>query len=491
MMFTCKNIVAYLALTTVALTVSADSAARDLTVCDTFKACYLINIQTQQETVLTGNDSFELDPTNDRGYSIRCDVNGEASMDFIKFFYNGEVKDEFGEPRFMNGDAQMGEYINDVKYLSTCGVKTLKIEGNVWSNPCFVKEFEIDVRNTGGKPCVSGDTKAPITTPVAAPVAAPVNPPTGAPVSPPTMSPTKTPVKPPTKAPVKPPTKAPVKPPTQAPVKPPTQAPVKPPTKAPVKPPTKAPVKPPTKSPVKPPTRHPVKPPTRAPIKPPVKPPTRAPVKSPTKSPVKPPTSACILPPKTSDFSIITWGDATIAGHSLYKGVGIGGTFYDGSPTEYGTVDRTMSYIRHLDPNEKFHFNGGLTVGQTVPQSMYDQFIYLASNAVSAKFNNGYEVFVLTRGGTYDLYDFVYEGQGENNGKTLVVFNTHEDVTLTSANGRQFGPSVLAPFSKVIVLGDAGYVDGFIVGKTVHTSGPNASGLQFHGDGYTGPLKCR
>ena len=55
----------------------------------------------------------------------------------------------------------------------------------------------------------------------------------------------------------------------------------------------------------------------------------------------------------------------------------------------------------------------------------------------------------------------------------------------------QFGPSVLAPFSKVIVLGDAGYVDGFIVGKTVHTSGPNASGLQFHGDGYTGPLKCR
>ena len=319
------------------------------------------------------------------------------------------------------------------------------------------------------------------------------------------------PVKPPTKAPIKPPTKAPIKPPTKAPIKPPTKAPVKPPTKAPVQPPTKAPITQRTMSPTRAPrtmsptraprTMSPTRAPrsmsptraprTKSPTRSPVKPPTRSPVKPPTNAPVKPPTSACVFPPKTLDFSIITWGDATIAGHSLYKGVGIGGTFYDGSPTEYGTVDRTMSYIQYLDPNEKFHFNGGLTVGQTVPQSMYDQFIYLALNAVSAKYNDGYEVFVLTRGGTYDLYDFVYEGQGENNGKTLVIFNTHEDVTLTSIHGRQFGPSVLAPFSKVIVLGDAGYVDGFIVGKTVHTSGPNASGLQFHGDGYTGPLTCK
>ena len=290
------------------------------------------------------------------------------------------------------------------------------------------------------------------------------------------------------------PVPAPVKPPTKAPIKPPTKAPVKPPTKAPVQPPTKAPITQRTMSPTRAPrTMSPTRAPrsmspTRAPR---TKSPTRSPVKPPTNAPVKPPTSACVFPPKTLDFSIITWGDATIAGHSLYKGVGIGGTFYDGSPTEYGTVDRTMSYIQYLDPNEKFHFNGGLTVGQTVPQSMYDQFIYLALNAVSAKYNDGYEVFVLTRGGTYDLYDFVYEGQGENNGKTLVIFNTHEDVTLTSIHGRQFGPSVLAPFSKVIVLGDAGYVDGFIVGKTVHTSGPNASGLQFHGDGYTGPLTCK
>jgi hypothetical protein len=201
-------------------------------------------------------------------------------------------------------------------------------------------------------------------------------------------------------------------------------------------------------------------------------------------------TNGCTLPPNTLDFSIITWGDCTIAGHSMYKGVGIGGAFYDGSPDEYGTIDHTMSYIRYLNPNNKFHFNGGLTVGETVPQSMYDQLNYVANNAVSAKYHDGYEVFVLTRGGTYDLYDFIYEGQGENNGKTLVIFRTHEDVILTSANGRQFGPSVLAPFSKVIVMGDAGYVDGFVIGNSVHTSGHEANGLQFHGDGYTGPLTC-
>ena len=114
---------------------------RDLTVCDTLKACYLVNIQTRQETELTGNDSFELDPLNTHGYSIRCNVNGEATLDFMKFMYDGVVQDEYGEPRYMNGDSEMGEYINDVKYLSTCGVKTLKIEGNVWSNPCFEKHL--------------------------------------------------------------------------------------------------------------------------------------------------------------------------------------------------------------------------------------------------------------------------------------------------------------------------------------------------------------
>jgi hypothetical protein len=59
----------------------------------------------------------------------------------------------------------------------------------------------------------------------------------------------------------------------------------------------------------------------------------------------------------------------------------------------------------------------------------------------------------LTRGGTYNLHDFVPGGQREDNGKTLVIFNTSEAVTLIKTyDNRQFGPSVIAPFSKVTIL---------------------------------------
>lgn len=174
----------------------------------------------------------------------------------------------------------------------------------------------------------------------------------------------------------------------------------------------------------------------------------------------------------------------------MYKGVAIGGTLVDGSPNEHGTVGRTMSYIKNLDPNARFNFNGGVTLGRSADPAMIQHFEYIATHAVSST-SGDFKVYVLTRGGTYNLYDFVPGGQGEDNGKTLVIFNTPEGVTLTKTNdSRQFGPSVIAPFSKVTILGDAGYVDGLIVGKTVVTSGSNQSQLQLHGDTYMGPIRC-
>jgi hypothetical protein len=264
-----------------------------LTVCDTLKACYLVNIKTRAEIELDGTDTFELDPDNENGYSIRCDVNGVDELDYIKFFYNSIEQVEYGLPRYMNGDSDEGAYINKVEYLSTCGSKVLKIQGHVWSDLCFENEYMIEVTNADGKPCKDKD---PTSAPVKPPTNAPVKPITNAPVKPPTNAPVKprtdAPVKPRTNAPVKPRTNAPVKPITNAPVKPPTNAPVKPRTDAPVKPRTNAPVKPITNAPVKPPTNAPVKPPTNAPVKAPVKPPTKActkaPVKSPTGTPVCP-----------------------------------------------------------------------------------------------------------------------------------------------------------------------------------------------------------
>jgi hypothetical protein len=115
---------------------------------------------------------------------------------------------------------------------------------------------------------------------------------------------------------------------------------------------------------------------------------------------------------------------------------------------------------------------------------------YIATHAGSST-SGDLKVYVLTNGGTYNLYDFVPGGQGKENGKTLVIFNTSDEVTLTRTyDSRQFGPSVIAPFSKVNILGDAGYVDGLIVGKTVDTSGSNQGQLQLHGDTYAGPIRC-
>ena len=154
-----------------------------MTVCDTLKTCYLVNIQTREETELQSSIMLELDPSNTDGYSIRCEGNGADELDFIKFFYDGIVQDEFGLPRYMKGDSDNGAYINKAEYISTCGLKTMKIEGHVWDRKCFEKEFIINVSNPGGASC---DGKPPIAAPVPAPVHVPISQPVAAPATTPT-----------------------------------------------------------------------------------------------------------------------------------------------------------------------------------------------------------------------------------------------------------------------------------------------------------------
>jgi hypothetical protein len=95
---------------------------------------------------------------------------------------------------------------------------------------------------------------------------------------------------------------------------------------------------------------------------------------------------------------------------------------------------------------------------------------------------------------TWKTFEVRMGKTGEDNGKTLVVFNTADDIILTKTqSGRQFGPFVLAPFSKVTILGDAGFVDGWIVAKTltVKEGGDTvATSLQLHGDFYNGGFTC-
>jgi hypothetical protein len=130
--------------------VSLDKQTRELTVCDTLKACYLVNLFDKTELALTGNDSFKLDKTNPKGYSIRCDTNGHDEMNIMKFFYNGGEKEDYAVPWWMDGQA--GDWIVPVPYLASCGMKTVTVQGHVWSHLCFEKKYTI--RAECGGPCV-------------------------------------------------------------------------------------------------------------------------------------------------------------------------------------------------------------------------------------------------------------------------------------------------------------------------------------------------
>jgi hypothetical protein len=212
--------------------------------CDILKTCYLVNIQTREEFKLSGSNEYKLDPGNSKGYSIRCDVKGidGAELNFMKFFYNNVVHDEFDTNRYMNGDSYNGGWVNPVPYLQTCGRKHVVVEGHIWTNLCFREKFNVNMVGADGS-CNPPNPIQPPNRPHSrppTPVSSPVNPPFKAPVNPTVRSPTKAPVKPPRKPPTKSPTKAPVKPPrrpqTSAPVLTPVQQPTQ--IKTPVKSPT-------------------------------------------------------------------------------------------------------------------------------------------------------------------------------------------------------------------------------------------------------------
>ena len=227
-----------------------------------------------------------------------------------------------------------------------------------------------------------------------------------------------------------------------------------------------------------------------------------APTQAPTKAPVISSSFGCALPPGTRSYSLITNGNAAIGAHDIYRPIIVGGTLSDGSPYESGNIAQYFSgksYIKSFSGNVAQMFNNFPNGGYTIISSYndapsnvsWDHFKWLAQNAVNSNLG-GYKVVVFTQGGTYNTYSVNPSGQGEDNGKTLMIFNTSSDITLTkTSDGRQFGPSVLAPFSKVTLLGDAGYVDGFIVAREFTDSGGNRGSLQLHGDGYAGPIQCR
>ena len=272
--------------------------SRQLNECDTFTGCFLVNLKSKVETLLSNasKNVYTLDQNNDWGYSIRCDVSrGHGESNYITFSYDNKSFTEWGYPRYMNGNAHEGQYVIPVPFLSKCGSKQVKVEGHIWTAMCFNRTYDVEALSPMNAPCdpnaLAVPIKAPTELPTSAPAVATV--PAYVPIKPTTIKPPiTTPVKVPTVT-TRVPVKASFLAPIQAPISPPGRIPTKAPVPKPIKTPVtlSVPVKAPAAMPVKAtPATVPIKIPTfLAPVmvKAPVRIDAPVPVKAPAAMPVK------------------------------------------------------------------------------------------------------------------------------------------------------------------------------------------------------------
>jgi hypothetical protein len=183
----------------------------------------------------------------------------------------------------------------------------------------------------------------------------------------------------------------------------------------------------------------------------------------------------------------------------VYTPVLVGGSLNDFTPqtdTQIGSKYAGKSFVNVLSSKGTWTFKDSVQKQTKVNDwpgigkigFEWSDFEWLAKNIKDSR-ANGYSVKVYTKGGMYNMYKVPGATQGYDKGKSLIVFNTKEPIRLiATSDGRQFGPSVLAPFSEVTLAGAAGFIDGFVIAKVFKSNG---NGLQMHGDFYKGPLTCK
>jgi hypothetical protein len=133
----------------------------------TFPTCFLRELTSGREVQLTGSDSYTVGLAET--FSMRCEVTGTQEINFIKFFYNGIVHDEFPEPRWLDGDTDAGDYVVPVPYLAACGGKNITVQGHAWAAMQFEKVYTLTAV------CPPPPTFAPTAAPrLVAPTAAPL-----------------------------------------------------------------------------------------------------------------------------------------------------------------------------------------------------------------------------------------------------------------------------------------------------------------------------
>eukprot|EP00980_Cylindrotheca_fusiformis_P020142 scaffold7212_cov165-Cylindrotheca_fusiformis.AAC.2 len=219
---------------------------------------------------------------------------------------------------------------------------------------------------------------------------------------------------------------------------------------------------------------------------------TTEPVTEQEPEPPEPEPDTCKMPKFTNRYAIITKTYAEISMHEIQNGLAIGGllTNPSNSTVVVGTKWKTQSYITRVVDECHIEFKGGRLIGKPLEEVLdFGFFENVARTAFNRTQSNKRKVIVMTHGGTFDTHDFLpgFKPQWTDGRKTVVVFNTTEKVILTStAGGQPFLPSVIAPFSRVELHSDAGFMEGSIVAYSFATTGDNPSALSMRGLAYDG-----
>jgi Multicopper oxidase len=120
--------------------VTAKPSAAPSLKCAVLKLCALVELDTMNEVVLTGDDSYKISSAS-RKYSIRCDVEGPIRR--FRFAYDGKTVFKGVSPYWMAGDSPAS--VRKVLYLAKCGSKVITVSAkNAMSEVCFTKTFRLE-----------------------------------------------------------------------------------------------------------------------------------------------------------------------------------------------------------------------------------------------------------------------------------------------------------------------------------------------------------
>ena len=243
--------------------------------------------------------------------------------------------------------------------------------------------------------------------------------------------------------------------------------------------------------------------------------------------PALPPGGLPCLPLFSQRWSAVTCnGDAVIGAHNLGGGIAINGALTDPASSPIGNpvpINQSPSWVHTFatgTSTANYHWHAASnspTVGNGIPvdcgniQALVNAMVIGTYGPTD---QSGHSVHVVNQGGTYlgsgessyHMHQFLDPtSQAYDQGRTLVVFQGCGTVRLTSVPGSvqaaydvvgdrqgtfvgfQWGPSVLAPCAHVIVDDNAGFVDGYLVSRSLSA---NSANLQLHGTNFAGAGSC-